>query len=95
MEKIKKIKLDTIKECYNDRHEHILKPFIKNVLEKGFKIYSSANLNDFSYIIVQGQNRLIYIQKSYFSGLDFSKKHKQNTKTGTGHRIIEGGSPTI
>jgi hypothetical protein len=92
---IKKIKLDTIKECYNDRHEHIFKPFIKNVLEKGFKVYSNANLDNFSYIIVQGQNRLIYIQKAYFSGLDFSTKHKPNRNTGTGHRVIAEGNPSI
>lgn len=90
MDNIKTISINQIKPCYKDKHTNILIPFIKNVLNKGFKVWTNASIENCSYFFISNNNRLVYIQKSYFSGIDMSTKHKPNRATGGGHRIIEG-----
>ena len=93
--KMEKININKLKDCYNDRFEKILLPFVKLLLEKGYKIYSSADIDEFAYCHVQKGSNLIYIQKAYFSGVDISTQHKGNRNTGSGHRVYSGSLPTL
>jgi hypothetical protein len=71
--------------------------FIKELLEQGFNIYSTANKEKFTFATVEKKGvGLCYVQKEYFGGVSISTTHKPNKNTGTGHRVIsEDVNPTV
>lgn len=65
----------------------LLHNFVAKLKENDFKVYTSDNKDDYSYCHIVKDDRIGYIQSSYFGGLDFSTVHKPCSKFGTGFGI--------
>ncbi len=76
-----------------------LKEYVKLLLNNGFRVfvYDSKENEKISYIIIEKNNKIGYIQLNDFGGFQFSTKHKPNKTTGTGYALNynESLNPTI
>jgi len=78
----------------------LLKDFTVTLLKNVFKVYTTKNTmphEKTTYIYIEKNNKIGYIQANDFFGLDFSTVHKPNYKCGTGYKINDDGitKPTI
>lgn len=75
----------------------VLKEFIKKLLKNDFKVYRNAGREKVTYVFIEKNNNIGYIQDDYYGCLNFSTVHKPNRNTGTGFRINKDGicKPTI
>ena len=62
----------------------ILHEFVNTLKENGFKVYTSAGDENYSYCHFVKDNKIGYVQTDYFGGLTFSTVHIPNKNTGTG-----------
>ena len=70
--------------------------YIKVLLEDGFKIYTSSDINKLTYFYFVKNNNMGYCQFDYFDYFSFSSVHVGNRDSGTGFNIYtEIVTPTI
>lgn len=75
-----------------------LKNYVKLLLNNGFRVFIYDKDNEkITYIIIEKNNKIGYIQLNDFGGFQFSTKHKPNTQTGTGFCLNynESLNPTL
>ena len=77
--------------------DKILKDYIKVLLKNKFKVYAPLRKDEaVTYIHIEKNKNIGYIQGDSYRGLNFTTLHKPNRETGTGYRMhTEIYEPTI
>jgi hypothetical protein len=75
----------------------ILEPYIHELLKNGFKVYAVKDKAPISWIYIEKNGQLGYVQNDYFGGLKFSTVHKPTQELGTGFSLNDEGTnnPTM
>lgn len=75
----------------------LLKQYTKLLLKNGFRVYEAQEGKFITFILIEKNGNLGYVQDNYFGGLDFITNHKPCLKYGTGFKLNNDGvfNPTI
>ena len=58
----------------------LLRIYITELLNNGFRVYCNKDKEPITYIFIERNSKIGYIQNNNFYGLDFSTIHKPNIR---------------